>query len=63
MDELLRDFIPRKALAEKLGRTERTLIQWEVERRGPPVTRIGRGVFYYIPSFQKWLRSQEGVAA
>jgi hypothetical protein len=62
IDELLHNYIPRKVLAAKLGVTERTLIQWEVDRKGPPTTRIGRDVTYYWPSVEKWLRSKEVAA-
>lgn len=39
--------------------SEITLITWEKDGKGPPVTRIGRDVVYFIPSIEKWLRSQE----
>jgi hypothetical protein len=62
MTDLLQDYIPRKALAEEIGYTEKTLINWELDGRGPPATRIGRQVLYFRPSVEKWLRSQERVA-
>jgi hypothetical protein len=43
--------------------TERTLINWELDGKGPPVTRVGRDVTYFWPSVEKWLRSQEQAAA
>jgi predicted DNA-binding transcriptional regulator AlpA len=52
-------YVPRAELARKLGKSEGTLIRWEKDGKGPPVTRIGRDVKYYIPSVEKWLRSQE----
>jgi hypothetical protein len=65
--KLTDQYISRKRLAVELGRrlrgkafSERTLIAWEHDRRGPPVTRVGRDVFYYIPSVEAWLRQQEG---
>jgi len=65
MTELLKDYIPRKDLAEELGYTEKTLINWELDGRGPPATRLGRRVLYFRPTVQKWLREQEakGCAA
>jgi hypothetical protein len=63
MTNLLEDYIPRKALAEQIGYTEKTLINWELDRKGPPVTRIGRRVLYFRPSLERWLRSQEQSAA
>ena len=60
----------RPATAAELGKhvrgrpyTERTLITWELEGKGPPVTRVGRDVTYFWPSVEKWLRAQERSAA
>jgi hypothetical protein len=38
---------------------ELTLITWEKDGKGPPVTRIGRDVVYSIPSVERWLKAQE----
>ncbi|PJG56632.1 hypothetical protein CVM73_03530 [Bradyrhizobium forestalis] len=66
MHETQNDYLTRKALAKKLGEqvrgkpyNERTLIDWERDGKGPPVTRVGRDVTYYWPSVERWLRSQE----
>jgi hypothetical protein len=56
---ILNDYIPRKDLATELDVAEGTLIRWEKDGKGPPVTRIGRDVKYHIPSFKKWLKDQE----
>jgi predicted DNA-binding transcriptional regulator AlpA len=56
---ILDEYISRKRLAADLKLAEATLIRWEKDGKGPPVTRIGRDVKYYIPSVEKWLRSQE----
>jgi hypothetical protein len=61
--EILKDYVSREQLADNIGKSTKTLIRWELDGRGPPVTRIGRDVLYYIPSVQKWLRSQEQNAA
>jgi hypothetical protein len=61
--EILKDYIPRPKLAADIGKSVKTLVRWELDGRGPPVTRIGRDVLYYIPSVEKWLRSQEQNAA
>jgi len=45
-ENLLEGYVSRAELAQQLGRNERTLIRWEEERTGPPVTRIGRKVLY-----------------
>ena len=60
--EILKDYASREQLAEKIGKSVKTLVRWENDGQGPPVTRIGRDVLYYIPSIEKWLRSQEQSA-
>jgi hypothetical protein len=67
--EFAANYIPRKLLAKELGQrlrgkpySEFTLIAWEKDGKGPPVTRIGRDVVYSIPSVDKWLRAQERAA-
>ena len=64
------EYLSRPATAAKLGElvrgrpyNERTLINWELDGKGPPVTRVGRDVTYYWPSVEKWLRGQEKSAA
>jgi hypothetical protein len=64
--EIAADYIPRKILAAELGKrlrgrpySEFTLIAWEKDGKGPPVTRIGRDVVYRAASVEKWLVSQE----
>jgi transcriptional regulator with XRE-family HTH domain len=59
---ILDEYISRKDFAAELGVAEATLIRWEKDGKGPPVTRIGRDVLYYIPSTKKWVRSQESSA-
>jgi hypothetical protein len=56
---ILDDYLPRKQLADDLGYREETLIRWEKDGKGPPVTRFGRKVFYFIPSLRQWQRAQE----
>jgi hypothetical protein len=67
--EFAANYISRKQLAKELGErlrgkpyAEITLVLWEKDGRGPPVTRVGRDVVYSIPSVEKWLRSQERSA-
>jgi hypothetical protein len=64
--EIAADYIPRKTLAVELGKrmrgrpySEFTLIAWERDGKGPPVTRIGRDVVYRATSVEKWLQAQE----
>jgi hypothetical protein len=61
--EILKDYVSREQLAVNIGKSTKTLVRWELDGRGPPVTRIGRDVLYYLPSVEKWLRSQEKTAA
>ena len=63
MSELLKDYMPRPELAAEIGFCEKTLIRWEMDGKGPPVTRIGRQVLYRKSSVEKWLRDQERSAA
>jgi hypothetical protein len=56
---ILDDYLSRPKMAEQLGKSERTLERWESLRIGPPVTRIGRELFYNIESAREWLRSRE----
>lgn len=59
---ILKDYIPRPQLAADIGKSVKTLVRWETDGLGPPVTRIGRDVLYFKPSVEKWLRSQERAA-
>ena len=56
---LLTDYVSRSELAKQLGNSERTLIRWEEQRIGPPVTRVGRAVLYHVPAVLNWLQSQQ----
>ena len=65
-NDLAANYIGRKQLAQDLGErlrgrpySEHTLIRWERDGRGPPVTRVGRDVVYQLASVETWLRSQE----
>lgn len=57
--ETLKDYIPRDKLAADIGKSVKTLVRWENDGKGPPVTRLGKDVFYFKPSLEKWLRAQE----
>lgn len=68
--DFVSNYIPRKQLAKELGEklrgrpySEFTLIAWEKDGKGPPATRVGRDVTYFIPSVEKWLRQREQSAA
>jgi hypothetical protein len=64
------NYVSRKVLARELGErlrgkpySEFTLIAWERDGKGPPVTRVGRDVIYSIPSVERWLKQQEQAAS
>ena len=64
------DLISRKQLAIDLGNrlrgspySEWTLIYWQRNKMGPPITKIGREVLYRASSVEKWLLSQEKAPA
>jgi predicted DNA-binding transcriptional regulator AlpA len=54
---------PRKSAAKVIGKSEKTLIRWELDGTGPPVTRIGRDVYYEESDLEAWVRSLTEVAA
>ena len=56
---LLTDFLPRREAAAELEVCERTLDRWQKLGAGPPVTRVGRDVFYRRSSSLSWLAAQE----
>lgn len=56
---LLKGYYTRGGLAKELGRSERTLERWEVQRTGPPITYIGRTPYYKIESVEVWLKGLE----
>lgn len=60
--DLLKDYLSRDDLAARLGIAPKTLVRWQNDGRGPPVTYLGRAPFYSIPSFEKWLKAQERAA-
>jgi len=57
--ELLRNYVTEETLAPELGVTIRTLRRWRRERRGPPITHIGRQVRYSIEGLHRWLAANE----
>jgi hypothetical protein len=58
-EKLLERYRTRAQLAQELGLAELTLRQWEIVRKGPPVSRIGRQVLYSRAGTECWLRAQE----
>lgn len=61
--ELLADYDTPEELAASLGVCTKTLDRWRLDKKGPPITRIGRRPYYHRDSVKAWLRSQEQRAA
>jgi predicted DNA-binding transcriptional regulator AlpA len=51
--------ISRQRLAQLTGRSERFWYRLDLERRGPPVTRLGKSVLYRVQAVRDWLEAQE----
>lgn len=58
-ETLLTGFLTQEETAIELGVCERTLDRWRTLHEGPPVTKIGRRVFYRRSSLQAWLAGRE----
>jgi hypothetical protein len=54
------DYVIAEQLATELGVTERTLLRWRKTRTGPPVTAIGRTIYYRRQAIKEWLLAREG---
>jgi hypothetical protein len=52
------DFIPQEAATELKG-CARTMDRWRKLYEGPPITKLGRRIFYRRLSLEAWLRDQE----
>ena len=63
-ENLLADFLTADEAAAKLKICERTLNRWRSLGEGPPVTKIGRRVYYRRRTLRAWLcaREQQGSA-
>jgi hypothetical protein len=58
-DNLLADFLSQDELAAELKICKRTLDRWRRLDEGPPVTKLGRRIFYRRSSLQAWLHARE----
>ena len=63
LSDILKKYRTRKRLATELDVAELTLIRWEQNGTGPPVTRIGRQVLYSIAGTERWLAALEDQTA
>jgi hypothetical protein len=56
---LLDDYMDTAQLAAELGVIPLTIVRWRVAKTGPPVTRIGRRLYYRRSSVRAWMAEQE----
>jgi len=56
---LLQDYLTEESLAGEIDVTVRTLRRWRKERKGPPITHVGRQVRYSIDGVRRWLAANE----
>jgi hypothetical protein len=56
---ILDDYFTDIECPAELGIAPLTLAIWRTQRKGPPVTRVGRKVYYRKASVRAWLQSQE----
>ena len=59
MSSLLVKYSKRKALAEEIGVTERTLMRWENRPNGLPSLKVGNLVLYDRKSVLSWIASHQ----
>jgi len=48
--------VDRRDAAEMMGVTDRTLLRWHREDKGPPRKYANRSVYYRISDIEAWLR-------
>jgi hypothetical protein len=56
---LLADFLTQREAAAELKICERTLDRWRRLGEGPPITKVGRRVYYRRPTLLAWLCARE----
>jgi hypothetical protein len=56
---ILDDYFDTNEAAAELGVKPLTLVRWRLARHGPPVTQIGRRLYYKKSSLRAWLAAQE----
>jgi predicted site-specific integrase-resolvase len=58
-ETVLAGFLSRRDPAVQLNISERTLHRWRRLGEGPPVTKVGRRIYYQLPTVREWLRARE----
>jgi hypothetical protein len=56
---LLGEYLTPETLAAELNITTRTLDRWRVLSIGPPITKVGRKIYYARATVTEWLKAQE----
>jgi len=57
---ILDDYMNEAECGAELGIAPITLAIWRMQKKGPPITRLGRRILYRKESVRAWLASQEG---
>jgi predicted site-specific integrase-resolvase len=60
---LLGDYLSEHQLAKELGVTIRTLRKWRSLGEAPPVTRLGKRIYYARRQARAWLETRQVEAA
>lgn len=60
-DSILADFLTPDEAAAELEVSTRTLDRWRRLGEGPPLTKIGRRIYYRRPTLLVWLCSREAA--
>ncbi len=53
------DLVSEREFANLVGKSLRTVRRWQIERRGPRRTVLGRSVFYSRQAIEDFLRQHE----
>ena len=53
--------LTRKDAAKYLGRAEKTLAMWQMERKGPPSVLVGGRRFYFKDALDAFIRGEEAA--
>ncbi len=53
--------LTRKDAAKYLGRAEKTLAMWEMEKKGPPSVLVGGRRFYFKDALDAFIRGEEAA--
>ncbi len=61
---LLDDYLEGdEGLAAELNKSPRTIARWRALGEAPPLTRIGKSIYYHRDAVKKWLASRQREAS